>query len=324
MLTLSSALISIVISIYFSGKRQIEPNEVGVRFANLPLIIISILAISGYTLIDYVEWIIQYTAFFIIAVFLLAVSSAIAGVIEGIYTFNSEAMLYAAFSNVTGGLCSLAFLSYIKTLPHFSEFLRNTIWIDYASFITPAMIFPCYLQVLANQNIDKERYSLKKWHTRLNALHLWFTLTMIGIQGFLFYTYAISNHHLYKINIQVMLPILAVTLFFWYAACTPCAIKQNAVNVTASIIGLIFLTIAEILAISLFKFSSTTVVVIICCTIIWGIWWRLIRWLKSNPDIPKAETSKWVLWLLILFVCAATVAVIFQLINTKLETVKIF
>lgn len=247
---------------------------------------------------------------------MLAVSILPIAVIERAFKINSKKAVYTFLSNTTGALCYLTLLYFLKSLPNFLVFLDESDWVDYAGLFGPlgmmVAFFQCltYQRQLESKGLDNNCFT--KMHILVTTIHLWFTITVIAsfLLFYLFYAYKYFHH--YDISYTFLLPIFAATAFFACSAYSQTAIDENAINVSASIIGLIILSIVVVLALFSSSFSAITVIIGLMYIGIVSIWCKLIN--RVSEKINGSCRGTWIVVILIVFSSFVLSAVLIQII----------
>lgn len=177
---------SIIIDTRFGGSGIVKPESWRKAYIYMPVVLISIWNLAGYSAAGFIKWSYQNTNLYILLVLILAASELVGGAIDSVivlYKFygrkgfikissdqrhkiikygddhqivrgvgrfdtNRKHILYVVFSNLLGALCPLTMLLFIKTLPNFLVCLNETVWINFFGICGSALVIPGIQQVI--------------------------------------------------------------------------------------------------------------------------------------------------------------------------------
>ena len=171
---------SYVIDRRFSGGTTIRPEGIKKVLVYMPSIVLLWLGWMDYTIADAVTWMyLNIDKYFFLTLFLI-ISEIAGGLIdsvialaryfarnglvrltiqrrhriikfgddnriieeEGRYDLCFRHLLYGFISNLTGALCPLTMLVFIRSLPIFLDFLQKTDWLDFTTLCAPFTVVP--------------------------------------------------------------------------------------------------------------------------------------------------------------------------------------
>lgn len=244
---------------------------------------------------------------------------------RGVCDLRWKSTLYNLISNSTGAICHVAMLVFIKTLPGYVLFLEQTEWIDYFNLLSPIMVFPSlsqfgklqkreYPNSVESEMDNPDNFYLNRIHVFLDSISLWFTLTMVLIFGFSFFSYTITNIRKHELSWLFILPLFATVVFLFYLATSPLAITHKAVSVNEYKIGRLIIAVIVVTTLLLYKPSWSYLVIIAFCIIIHFIWKHMIWRISNNTRKEQTweSTTMWITIIPIIMIMIVVIAVILQ------------
>lgn len=244
---------------------------------------------------------------------------------RGRYDISLRHIIYGFLSNLTGAMCPLSMMLFIKTLPNFLSYISGAELFDYFGMCAPFTIIPAIQQIAAQQNkqipnsVDSlkenpDNYLLNRFHTLFSFVCLWSTISMVIVLGFIYFSYAISNFRKYDINIWLLLPIAALTVFLLYQSYSESSYEYKAVNTRAYQFGILIISIIVTSSLVLFKMSLITFLIAVFSALLLASWWWMIRRinLKIASDTEWKEETKWICALPLLMIISVVIIIFVQ------------
>lgn len=336
-----SFLVSVFIDNFYVEKREVNPPLIKLLFIYFPTVIISLWLIAGRSMSDFIVLLLNNTKEYILVSLLLAISTFGGGLLDsafalcgfcnkttrkklskksiyyiakygsedclikgkGRYDLSLNNIAYDIISNLTGAICPIMMLAYIKTIPKYENFLQQTVWIDYISVFGPFMVIPSlsgvlnlqkkgYPNSIYNKGVNPDNYLMSRLHVAMGAVSLWFTNTMVLVLGFTYIVFSIMYPNSNSISWRIILPILALTMYITYQVFSGVTVLYNSVNVVGYRIGEAVI-VAVVMITLIFNWSiiaANTVILLLLFTIALILYWE---WIVSRIKKITQNTADW-------------------------------
>lgn len=198
------------------------------------------------------------------------------GTVKGVYDWDSA--VYGVVSNLAGACCQISMLLIILNykadfISYLNNVSRNANWVDFSGLVASLGVIPALSQLHSLQNGGKsnnikynpDNFLFNRWHAVFNSLHLWVTVTMVGLFVVTLLVYLFQNCGKYEMTLMYIFPVILVIVFAGIQAVSDNAWEQGAVDVDGISWG-VFAVALIIVAVAGFSASTYK-----CKVVYWSV-----------------------------------------------------